>query len=130
MGISGYKTIPSYPKYAVSRGGRVIRRKDNYVMSQNKLNGYDVVSISGKHVLVHRLVAEAWCYDGGTLKRSQPIHHINGDKSDNRASNLVVCKDAKQHHLEHAIVREYFKQHVAHTKRFKEFRDMMLASMD
>ena len=123
--MKGYKTIPTHPHYAVSKGGRVIRRKDNKVMKQSAHRGYLSVSVDGKSVLVHRLVAETYLTTEPLAGRH--IHHINGDKKDNRTSNLVVCESRKAHNYEHFIVREYFKHNVAHTKKFRAFRDMMLA---
>ena len=59
--------------------------------SQNKL-GYMVSSLGGKQNLLHRVVLEIIL--GRKLKKDECVDHINGNKSDNRLSNLriVDCK--------------------------------------
>ena len=42
---------------------------------------------------------------GKYLRPGAHIHHVNGDPSDNRTSNLVVCENHAYHHLLHARAR-------------------------
>lgn len=127
--MGGYKVIPGHANYAISKGGRVARRKDGKVMKQTIRNDYLFVSIDGKQLPTHRLVAATYLTTE-TLTPEIEIHHINGDKHDCRASNLAVCPTRAAHNYEHYIIREYFKTHVAHTKKFRAYRDMMLNRFD
>lgn len=58
--------------------------------------GYVMVTIAPrKRVLEHRLVMEK--HLNRKLDVKEVVHHINGNPSDNRVENLVVCKSAGYH---------------------------------
>ena len=51
----------------------------------------------------HVLVAERAL--GKPLPAGAQVHHVDGDKSNNAPSNLVICQDAAYHQLLHARAR-------------------------
>ena len=75
--------------FAVSRCGKVLRKLLTYspVLRQD---GYTTL---GNKKLTHRVVAQCWLE---SFNPGKHVHHINGNKSDNRAENLE-CLTAKEH---------------------------------
>ena len=77
------------------KGGRTIDAR-GYVLIKNikhpntKANGY---------VQEHRLVMEN--HLGRILKRLEQVHHINGDKTDNKIENLRVVTPKEHYWLHH-----------------------------
>ena len=49
---------------------------------------YKKTTINGKSISVHRLV---WKKSYGEIPEKMVIHHINGNKQDNRIENLSLC---------------------------------------
>lgn len=67
---------------------------------------YRTVKIAGKTKLLHRHLMEQ--HLGRALTRSEHVHHINGDRHDNRMENLQVLSCAAHAHLhkqKHPIVK-------------------------
>ena len=60
--------------------------------------GYKQININGKKVYEHRYIMEQ--HLGRKLEKGEEVHHINGNKLDNRIENLEVLTIAehKKHH--------------------------------
>ena len=66
--------------------------------------GYYRQYIDGKRVWSHRHEAEKKI--GRKLKKSEPVHHIDGDKLNNNHDNLYACKDKSDHGKVHDSLEE------------------------
>lgn len=72
-------------------------------------NGYMTITISNKKYYIHRLVMEQ--YLGRKLNKEEQVHHINGDKTDNRIENLELTT-IREHQRQHSIKNNLGKKRV------------------
>ena len=86
----GRKGMPKNPKYGKEHFGF----KGGYI----RKDGYKVIYVKGKQILEHRYV---WEKQYGKIPIGCHIHHINGNKLDNRIKNLQMMTN-----VEHQKARE------------------------
>ena len=77
------------------------------------MNQYKIIVVDGIKIPEHRYVAESFL--GRKLKKGEVVHHINGDKADNRIENLQVMTMAEHTRLhkigKHPIHKKQTKKH-------------------
>jgi hypothetical protein len=79
-----------------------IKYWDSHRKPRLQKNGYYTICIGNKKKYVHRIVMEE--YLGRPIEKHEHVHHINGDKTDNRIENLELI-DSREHERYHAIIR-------------------------
>ena len=89
--------------YSVTNDGSIYsHKKEKFLSPVNNGAGYMKVSLSRHGEVanryVHRVVAEAFLENKKNLPQ---VNHIDGDKSNNKSSNLEWCTPAQN--IEHAI---------------------------
>lgn len=93
------KEIEGYDgKYLVSEEGLVYNTKLGKIITISKTGrGYMAVSLNGKIKLLHRIVALAFIPNPA---QKPQVNHIDGDKNNNKVSNLEWCTQSEN--MKHA----------------------------
>lgn len=67
---------------------------------------YRIYLGNGKRIMEHRMVMEEFL--GRKLSRVESVHHLNGDKKDNRIENLVIVEPGEHTRL-HNLRRTWLR---------------------
>lgn len=96
-----FRDLQGFDNYQISNLGRIYSKKKRTCLKVKKLgnSGYYQVRLSkdGKYVYknLHRILAETFIPNPNNYRT---VNHINGNKLDNRISNLEWADDCTQQH--------------------------------
>lgn len=96
-----FRDLQGFDNYQISNLGRIYSKKKRTCLKVKKLgnSGYYQVRLSkdGKYIYknLHRILAETFIPNPNNYRT---VNHINGNKLDNRISNLEWADDCTQQH--------------------------------
>lgn len=98
--ITAYIVSPSFGLGAIAATGVfLLYLVKSRPLSNKYINKDGYYAFKSNHMLVHRFIAKKVL--GRDLQRNEVVHHINGQKTDNRRFNLCVM-DAEKHEQFHS----------------------------
>lgn len=123
--------IPNAPGYRVSNLGRV-RGKHHLLRPAPDTIGHlqVILMVNGKRMCqrVHRLVAQAFIPNPQNLP---VVNHIDGDKNNNKATNLEWCtQEHNVWHMVNVLRRDLRRKPVRCVETGKTYRSLAAASRD
>lgn len=82
------------------KGGSWLSKSSGYIHCSTR---------GGADIPEHRRIVETVL--GRPLGKSEIVHHINGDKIDNKNDNLLVCTKSYHHWLHNRMASLYMREH-------------------
>lgn len=81
-------------------------KNNNWKGGISESRGY-LIHTAGEHTnkAIHRLIAEKAL--GRKLKRTETVHHIDGDKQNNKNNNLLICSNSYHQWLSAKMALQY-----------------------
>lgn len=116
--ITNLERIAEYLEYDANTGkftwlkNRKGHTKAGMEAGANHGRGYIVIALDGAQYLAHRL---AWAIYYGAIPENMQIDHINGNRSDNRISNLRLASHAEN--CRNSKVRKHSKSGIKGVKK-------------
>ena len=110
-----FRDIKNFENYQVSNLGRIYSKKRRAYLKVKRLagRGYYQVRLSKDGIYyyknLHRLIAETFIPNPNNFRT---VNHINGNKLDNRVSNLEWADDCKQQHEAYLLGLKLTKKHI------------------
>ena len=98
-----------YKRYKISNYGRIKNNKTNKILKPFLENGYYRVKLYYKNLRsktfrVHRLLYEVFI---GQIGKALVINHLDGDRANNKLSNLVMCTQKENTRHAYDILHPY-----------------------
>lgn len=100
-------SYPTGPEHPLWRGGRH-KQPNGYIRLVRPPHPFPESITPGGWIYEHRAVMEV--HLGRALNRREIVHHVNGDKSDNRIENLELVASQSEHAAEHATMGSYLRR--------------------
>jgi len=111
--MKGYLN-PNYNNNQMNISGYIYINRPNHPRA--KKNG----KFGSKYIPKHVLVMEK--HLGRYLINKEVVHHINGNKKDNRIKNLILCKNQSEHRKLHNMSNIDFSARKDLNKYMREYR--------
>jgi hypothetical protein len=106
--ISSFGRIKSMQRTRKSKGGTIARLKERILKQKTNKHGYLVIGLCFEskkyHHSVHKLVANAFI---SNCEQKPTVNHIDGDKQNNKTSNLewATCSEQMRHAFANGLVQ-------------------------